>query len=217
MCLLGKCIGASQKTYNKFGVATTCKSCNRFLIVLYLMNSFHYLCLRSNYSCFQLENSNPKHIFFPFQTASSSGDPHVHIIKQVKPTDEGLYTCIAGNVLGQATASAYLEVSRGIGQHSYDSCYVLFLLLLLLNAQNQLWNYRLRRPLVLEHSWTKWTLNFDVFSLLPRTLCQILSFVCEKTIDVCMKNKRRRSNIEQDFYNKSHTELWTQKGAESLL
>ncbi|CAB4070474.1 unnamed protein product [Lepeophtheirus salmonis] len=43
----------------------------------------------------------------------SSGDPHVHIIKQVKPTDEGLYTCIAGNVLGQATASAYLEVNSG--------------------------------------------------------------------------------------------------------
>lgn len=96
----------------------------------------------------EMDNGTEKLI----KTASSSGDPHVHIIKQVKPTDEGLYTCIAGNVLGQATASAYLEVSRGIGQHSYDSCYVLFLLLLLLNAQNQLWNYRLRRPLVLEHS-----------------------------------------------------------------
>ncbi len=45
------------------------------------------------------------------QTASSSGDPHVHVIKDVKATDEGLYTCIAGNVLGQATASAYLEVN----------------------------------------------------------------------------------------------------------
>jgi len=28
----------------------------------------------------------------------------------VKPTDQGLYTCIAGNELGQAVASAYLEV-----------------------------------------------------------------------------------------------------------
>ena len=36
-----------------------------------------------------------------FQTASSSGDPHVHIVKQVDSADEGLYTCIAGNVLGQ--------------------------------------------------------------------------------------------------------------------
>ena len=52
------------------------------------------------------------HVFF-FQTASSSGDPHVHIIKMVKPEDEGLYTCIAGNFLGQAEASAYLEVNGG--------------------------------------------------------------------------------------------------------
>ncbi len=45
------------------------------------------------------------------QTASSSGDPHVHIIRDVKSTDSGLYTCVAGNVLGQAQASAYLEVN----------------------------------------------------------------------------------------------------------
>ena len=29
----------------------------------------------------------------------------------VRPEDEGLYTCIAGNFLGQAEASAYLEVN----------------------------------------------------------------------------------------------------------
>lgn len=52
--------------------------------------------------------------FRSFQTASSSGDPHVHVIREVKATDEGLYTCIAGNVLGQATASAYLEVNSAI-------------------------------------------------------------------------------------------------------
>ncbi|XP_071747086.1 kazal-type serine protease inhibitor domain-containing protein 1 [Lepeophtheirus salmonis] len=57
----------------------------------------------------EMDNGTEKLI----KTASSSGDPHVHIIKQVKPTDEGLYTCIAGNVLGQATASAYLEVNSG--------------------------------------------------------------------------------------------------------
>jgi len=45
------------------------------------------------------------------KTASSSGDPHVHIIKMVRPEDKGLYTCIAGNFLGQAEASAYLEVN----------------------------------------------------------------------------------------------------------
>ena len=90
-------------------------------------------------------------VFFGLlQTASSSGDPHVHIIKQVKPTDEGLYTCIAGNVLGQATASAYLEVNAAVRQLSFDSCNLLFLLLLILIAQNQLWINRLRRPLMAE-------------------------------------------------------------------
>jgi len=48
------------------------------------------------------------------KTASSSGDPHVHIIKMVRPEDEGLYTCIAGNFLGQAEASAYLEVNSAM-------------------------------------------------------------------------------------------------------
>jgi len=84
------------------------------------------------------------------KTASSSGDPHVHIIKQVKATDEGLYTCIAGNVLGQATASAYLEVNAAVRQLSFDFCNLLFLLLLLHIAQNQLWINRLRRPLMAE-------------------------------------------------------------------
>jgi len=91
----------------------------------------------------EMDNGTEKLI----KTASSSGDPHVHIIKEVKPTDEGLYTCIAGNVLGQATASAYLEVNRGSRQLSSES-YLLFLLLLLLIAQNQLWINRLRRPLL---------------------------------------------------------------------
>ena len=87
-----------------------------------------------------------------FQTASSSGDPHVHIIKQVKPTDEGLYTCIAGNVLGQATASAYLEVNSA---RSLSCSPLLFLLLLLLIAQNKLWINRLtRRQQNLTQSWT---------------------------------------------------------------
>jgi len=92
----------------------------------------------------EMDNGTEKLI----KTASSSGDPHVHIIKQVKPTDEGLYTCIAGNVLGQATASAYLEVNRA-GSHLSFSCYTtsaLFLLVLLV-AQNPLFwihDFRLR-------------------------------------------------------------------------
>ena len=84
---------------------------------------------------------------FIFQTASSSGDPHVHIIKQVKATDEGLYTCIAGNVLGQATASAYLEVNSARSLMSSGAMQpLLFLLLLLLIAQNKLWINRLTMP-----------------------------------------------------------------------
>ena len=94
---------------------------------------------------------------FIFQTASSSGDPHVHIIKQVKATDEGLYTCIAGNVLGQATASAYLEVNSARSLMSSGAMQpLLFLLLLLLIAQNKLWINRLTMP---RHSSTirSWT------------------------------------------------------------
>lgn len=52
------------------------------------------------------------------KTASSSGDPHVHIIKMARPEDQGLYTCIAGNFLGQAEASAYLGVSAASGLRS---------------------------------------------------------------------------------------------------
>jgi len=91
----------------------------------------------------EMDNGTEKLI----KTASSSGDPHVHIIKQVKATDEGLYTCIAGNVLGQATASAYLEVNSARSLMSSGAMQpLLFLLLLLLIAQNKLWINRLTMP-----------------------------------------------------------------------
>ena len=51
--------------------------------------------------CPFLRQANLNPLLSHFQTASSSGDPHVHIVKQVDSADEGLYTCIAGNVLGQ--------------------------------------------------------------------------------------------------------------------
>jgi len=35
----------------------------------------------------------------------------MHIIDKVNEVDGGLYTCIAGNFMGQATASAFLEVN----------------------------------------------------------------------------------------------------------
>jgi len=65
----------------------------------------------------EMDNGTEKLI----KTASSSGDPHVHIVKQVDSADEGLYTCIAGNVLGQATASAYLEVNAATSTLSASS------------------------------------------------------------------------------------------------
>jgi len=41
------------------------------------------------------------------------GDPHTHQISRVSPDHEGLYTCVVGNVLGKAEASAYLQVNSG--------------------------------------------------------------------------------------------------------
>jgi len=38
------------------------------------------------------------------------GDPHTHTIDNVDMDHEGLYTCVVGNVLGRAEASAYLSV-----------------------------------------------------------------------------------------------------------
>jgi len=38
------------------------------------------------------------------------GDPHTHVIHNVDMDHEGLYTCVVGNVLGKAEASAYLSV-----------------------------------------------------------------------------------------------------------
>ena len=52
------------------------------------------------------------------------------MIKQVKDTDGGLYTCIAGNVLGQATASAYLEISAAPRSPVLDVAWALGLSLL---------------------------------------------------------------------------------------
>jgi len=45
------------------------------------------------------------------KNARTRGDPHTHSIQRVEPGHEGLYTCVVGNVLGKAEASAYLQVS----------------------------------------------------------------------------------------------------------
>ena len=49
---------------------------------------------------------------FPvLQTPSSPGLPYVHSIKHVAVTDQGMYTCVARNVVGRAYAAAYLQVN----------------------------------------------------------------------------------------------------------
>ena len=41
------------------------------------------------------------------------GDPYRYRIESVGPEDSGLYTCLAGNILGETKHSAYLTVSSG--------------------------------------------------------------------------------------------------------
>jgi len=45
------------------------------------------------------------------KNARTRGDPHTHSIQRVQQFHEGLYTCVVGNVLGRAEASAYLLVT----------------------------------------------------------------------------------------------------------
>jgi len=63
------------------------------------------------------------------------GDPHSHVIQRVTPLHEGLYTCVAGNVLGKAEASAYLQVYSGHQDvKSSQGCAILLLGLLLIQT-----------------------------------------------------------------------------------
>lgn len=61
------------------------------------------------------------------KNARTRGDPHTHMIQRVQPFHEGLYTCVVGNVLGRAEASAYLQVSSGQppSPHTYQGCFLL--------------------------------------------------------------------------------------------
>jgi len=61
-----------------------------------------------------------------------SGDPHTHIIQNVEPNHEGTYTCVAGNVMGKAEASAYLQVYSGSSVTSKTSSGGLLLLVMLM-------------------------------------------------------------------------------------
>jgi len=64
--------------------------------------------------------------------SARAGDPHTHQITNVDPQHEGLYTCVVGNVLGKAEASAYLQVNSGVGTVLASRVLVVVLLRLLL-------------------------------------------------------------------------------------
>ena len=49
-----------------------------------------------------------------FQTPSSPGLPYVHSIPAVGERDQGMYTCVARNVVGRSHAAAYLQVNSAI-------------------------------------------------------------------------------------------------------
>ena len=63
-----------------------------------------------------------------FQSGSLGGDRHVHQISSVSSTDEGSYSCVAENVLGQAQQVAYLAVSgQGGGGGGTPTLFILLI------------------------------------------------------------------------------------------
>jgi len=48
------------------------------------------------------------------RTARTHGTPYSFRVRNVSPNDEGFYTCIAGNIVGETVSSAYLEVSSAV-------------------------------------------------------------------------------------------------------
>jgi len=45
------------------------------------------------------------------RTAATMGNPFSYIIKDISYPDEGFYSCVAGNTLGETVSSAYLEIA----------------------------------------------------------------------------------------------------------
>merc|ERR1719348_490130 len=65
------------------------------------------------------------------RTPSDPGIPYVHEIRSVSPSDTGMYTCVARNVVGRTHAMAYLQVDSA---HLCQISVSLLVLLLLVNV-----------------------------------------------------------------------------------
>jgi len=63
------------------------------------------------------------------RTPSDPGIPYVHEIRSVAPSDTGMYTCVARNVVGRTHAMAYLQVDSA---HMCQISVPLLVLLILL-------------------------------------------------------------------------------------
>jgi len=53
------------------------------------------------------------------------GDPYSYTINSVDVEDTGLYSCVAGNILGETVNIAHLEVNRGHPASHRVSKYIL--------------------------------------------------------------------------------------------
>ena len=61
------------------------------------------------------------------RTGATKGTPYHYKVKNVTPQDSGFYSCVAGNVLGETVASAFLEVNAA--QTAYVNTRLISLLL----------------------------------------------------------------------------------------
>ena len=52
-----------------------------------------------------------------FQTPSSRGVPNLYTIQKVTGAHQGMYTCVARNVVGKAFVAAYLQVAQSPNTH----------------------------------------------------------------------------------------------------
>ena len=53
------------------------------------------------------------------------GDPYTYSIHGVGPLDTGLYSCVAGNILGETVETAYLSISGSDIYCKIISCWML--------------------------------------------------------------------------------------------